>query len=74
MSTMAFQITSRAIVDSTNYSGADKKNIKGPRHWLCEGNSPVSDKFPTQRASNAENVAIWWRHNDANTCYTGLAF
>ena len=26
---------------------------------LCEGNSPVTGEFPTQRASNAENVSIW---------------
>ena len=30
---------------------------------LCEGNSPVTGEFPTQRASNAENVFIWWRHH-----------
>ena len=29
----------------------------------CEGNSPVTDKFPAQSASNAENVSIWWRHH-----------
>ena len=29
---------------------------------LCEGNSPVTGEFPTQRASNAKNVSIWWRH------------
>ena len=26
-------------------------------------NSPVTDEFPAQRASNAENVTIWWRHH-----------
>ena len=31
-----------------------KENIKAPRHWLCEGNSPVIDGFPSQRSSNAE--------------------
>ena len=31
---------------------------------LCEGNSPVTGKFPTQRASNAENASIWWRHHE----------
>ena len=31
---------------------------------LCEGNSPVTVEFPAQRASNAENVFIWWRHHD----------
>ena len=30
---------------------------------LCAGNSPVSGEFPAQRASNAENVFIWWRHH-----------
>ena len=30
---------------------------------LCEGNSPVTGEIPTQRASNAENVSIWWRHH-----------
>ena len=28
------------------------------------GISPVTGEFPTQRASNAENVSIWWRHHD----------
>ena len=31
---------------------------------LCKGNSPVIGEFPAQRASNAENVSIWWRHHD----------
>ena len=30
---------------------------------LCAGNSPVTGEFPTQKASNAENVSIWWRHH-----------
>ena len=30
---------------------------------LCEGNSPVTGEFPAQRASNAENVSIRWRHH-----------
>ena len=30
---------------------------------LCEGNSPASGEFPAQRAGNAENVCIWWRHH-----------
>ena len=33
---------------------------------LCVGNSPGTGEFPTQMASNAENVTIWWRHH-ANT-------
>ena len=30
---------------------------------LCEENSLVTGEFPAQRASNAENVSIWWRHH-----------
>ena len=30
-------------------------------HW--KGNSRVTGEFPAQRASNAENVSIWWRHH-----------
>ena len=38
------------------------------KHWLrvtglCVGNSPETSEFPAQRASNAENVSIWWRHH-----------
>ena len=34
-----------------------KENIRAPRHW------PVTGEFPAQRASNADNVFIWWRHH-----------
>ena len=30
---------------------------------LCEGNSPVTGEFPSQRTSNAVNVSIWWCHH-----------
>ena len=30
---------------------------------LCEGNSPVTGEFSAQKAGNAENVSIWWRHH-----------
>ena len=33
MSAIASQMNSHTIVYSTVYSGADKKNIKAPRHW-----------------------------------------
>ena len=42
-----------------------KENIKAPRYWPLCGNSPVTGEFPAQRASNAENVSIWWRHHDS---------
>ena len=28
----------------------------------CEGNPPLTGGFPSQRASDVENVPIWWRH------------
>ena len=39
-----------------------KKTWKLRVTGLCEGNSPMTGEFLTQRASNAENVSIWWRH------------
>ena len=36
------------------------ENIKAPLHWTFWGE--FTSEFPTQRASNAENVSIWWRH------------
>ena len=35
-----------------------KENIKVPRHWAL-----WFRWFPSQRASNAENVSIWWCHH-----------
>ena len=40
-----------------------KKTSKLRGTGLCVGNSPETGEFPTQRASNAENVSIWWRHS-----------
>ena len=40
-----------------------KKRPKLHVTGLCEGNSPVTGEFPTQRANNAEDVSIWWRHH-----------
>ena len=40
-----------------------KKTLKLRATGLCEGNSPVTGEFPTQRTSNAEYVSIWWRHH-----------
>ena len=40
-----------------------KKTPKLRVTGLCARNSPVTGEFPAQRASNAENVSIWWRHH-----------
>ena len=41
-----------------------KKTAKLGVIGLCEGNPAVIGGFPSQRASNAENVSIWWRHHE----------
>ena len=40
-----------------------KKTSKLSVTGLCAGNSPGTGEFPARRASNAENVSIWWRHH-----------
>ena len=65
MGAIASQITSLTIVYSIFYSGADQsKKSKLRVTGLSVGNSPVIGEFPAQRASNAENVSIRWRHDD----------
>ena len=59
MSPMASQITSLTIVYSTVYSGADQR-----KHQSSASLVFVRGIHWWQRASNAENVSIWWRHND----------
>ena len=44
-----------------------KKTSKLPITGLCEGNPPVTGGFPSQMASNAENVSIWWRRHEFAT-------
>ena len=52
------------------FSCRSKKTSKLCVTGLCEGNSPVTGEYPTQRASNAENGYIWWRHH-ACICVKG---
>ena len=40
-----------------------KENIKAPRHWPLCGEFTGTGESTAQRASNAENVSIWWRHH-----------
>ena len=66
MSVMASQITGVSMVYFTVCLGADQRKYQSPAALvLCEGNSPVTGEFPSQRASDAEDVFfIWWRHHD----------
>ena len=60
MNSVQSQITSVSILYSTVCSGASE--IKHQRS--AAGNSPVIGEFPAHKASNAENVPIWWRLHD----------
>ena len=61
MSAMASQITSLTIVYSTVYLGTDQRKRQSSESLAFVRGIHRS---PTQRASNAENVSIWWRHHD----------
>ena len=64
MSAIASQIASVTIVYSTIYSGADQRKYQSSASLtFMRGihRSPVN--FLHKRASNAENVSIWWRHH-----------
>ena len=63
VSAMVSQITCVSIVYSTVCSDADQRKYQFRVTGLYEGNSPVTNEFPAQRARNAENVSIWWRHH-----------
>ena len=43
--------------------------LRVTRH--CEGDSMVTGELPAQRASNAENIPIWWRHHEFEACHPG---
>ena len=63
MGSMVSQITSLTIVYSAVYSGADQRKYQSSESQaFWAGNSPGTGDFPAQRAGNAENVSIWWRH------------
>ena len=60
MSAIASQITGVSIVVQTQI----KENIRAPRHWPLSREFTGDREFLAQRTSNAENVSIWWRHNE----------
>ena len=73
MSAMASQITSLMIFLLNHpFRRRSKKKSKLRVTGLCAGNSPLTSEFPTQMASNAENVSTWWRYHVVNClvpCY-----
>ena len=65
MGAIASQITSLPIASQPFIQAQIKKNKTSKLciTRLCAGNSPVTGELPAQRASNAKNVSIWWRHH-----------
>ena len=63
MIAIASQITSLTIVYSTVYSDTDQRKHQSSASLAFLGKSTMTDEFPAQRASNAENISIWWRHH-----------
>ena len=64
MGAMVCQITSLTIVYSIVCSGADQREHQSSASLaFVRRNPPVTGEFPAQRASNPENVSIWWRHH-----------
>ena len=45
------------------FGRSSKKTSKLRVTGLCVGNSSGTGEFPTQMASNAEDVSIWWHHH-----------
>ena len=58
MSAIVAQITGVSFVGSTVYSGVDQRNQKLRLTGRFETNSPVTGRYPSQRASNTENDVI----------------
>ena len=58
MSAMASQISKPHDCLPNRLSGADQR-----KHQSSASLAFVTVEFPAQRASNAENVSIWWRHH-----------
>ena len=45
------------------FSRTSKNTLKLRVTGLCEGNPAMTGAFRSQKAINAENVSIWWRHH-----------
>ena len=68
MCAMASQITGVSIINSTVCSGADQR--KKASLAFVRGNSAVTGEFPSQMASNAENVSVRLMTSSCLSSYT----
>ena len=64
MSAMASQISGVSIVCSAVCSGADQRKLHSPASPAFVRESTGDRFFPSQNASSAEEVSIWWCHRD----------
>ena len=64
MTTIASQSPASRLFTQPFIQMQIKENIKASRHWPLCGEFTGTGEFPAQRASNAENISIWWRHHD----------
>ena len=62
MTTVASQSPASRLFTQLFIQVQIKENIKASRHWPLCGEFAGTGEFPAQRASNAENGPIWWRH------------
>ena len=69
MGAMASQITSLTIVYSTVYSGADQRKHQSSASLAFVWEFTGDRWIPTQMASNAENVSMWWRHHETENSF-----
>ena len=53
----------QACLPNRLFRRRSKKTSKLRNTGLCAENSLMTGEFPAQKASNAENVSIWWRHH-----------
>ena len=67
MTTMASQITSLTVVYSIDHSGADQRKYQSSASVAFVWGIHQDRWIPAQRANNAKNVSIWWRHPKSKT-------
>ena len=61
MGAMVSQITRLTIIYSAVCSDEDQGKHQSSASLVFVA---VTGEFPAQRASNAENISIWWRHHE----------
>ena len=69
VSAMASQIPSISIVCLTVFQAEIKENIKALPHWPLWGESTGDRWIPSQRASDAENVSMFYLRYQLHICY-----